>query len=260
MIFDSHVHTDFSGDSDMKIADAIKRADELGIGLVITDHMDINDYIKNRSGFDVEKFFEAYTKLRSDKLLLGIEIGLREEAVERNINLVNNYDFDFILGSTHAPYASKHGFEFFDADVYVGKSKREAYEEYFRSMIKGVKENEYIDSLAHIDYIARYSRYDDKELYYNEYTSLIDEVLKEVAVRDKSMEISTRRIGNKTSADELMKIYKRFKELGGETVTIGSDGHYPGVIGADFNSGLEMAEFCGLKPVYYKKRKIQYIK
>ncbi|WP_250858776.1 histidinol phosphate phosphatase [Oceanirhabdus seepicola] len=260
MIFDSHVHTDFSGDSDMKIADAIKRADELGIGLVITDHMDINDYIKNRSGFDVDKFFEAYTKLRSDKLLLGIELGLREEAVERNVHLVNNYDFDFILGSTHAPYASKHEYEFFDAEVYVGKSKREAYEEYFRSMIRGVKENEYIDSLAHIDYIARYSRYDDKELYYNEYKPLIDEVLKEVALREKSMEISTRRIGNKTSADELMKIYKRFRELGGETVTIGSDGHYPGAIGANLKSGLEMAEACGLKPVYYKKRKIHFIK
>ncbi|WBW98123.1 histidinol phosphate phosphatase [Oceanirhabdus sp. W0125-5] len=260
MIFDSHVHTDFSGDSDMKIADAIKRAEELGIGLVITDHMDINDYIKNRSGFDVEKFFEAYEKLRSDKLLLGIELGLREEAVERNIRLVNNYDFDFILGSTHAQYTSKHEFEFFDAEVYVGKSKREAYEEYFESMIRGIKENEYIDSLAHIDYIARYSRYEDKELYYEEYKELIDTVLKEVAIREKSMEISTRRIGDKTSAHELMKIYKRFRELGGETVTIGSDGHYPGAIGANFKIALEMAEACGLKPVYYKKRKIHLIR
>lgn len=259
MIFDTHIHTEFSGDSEMKLVEAMKRADELGIGMILTEHMDINDYM-DRSGFDVPGFFEEYTKYRGDKLLFGIELGLKEEAVERNIELIKKYDFDYVLCSTHAPYSFQEGLEFFDKEIYDGRTKEQAYEWYFQSMIRGIKENEYMDSLAHVDYIARYAAYDNKQLYYSEYKDYIDTVLKELAQREKSMEISTRRIGDEESAKELIKIYKRFKELGGETVTIGSDAHYVGGIAANFKKGLEIAEAADLKPVYYKNRNRIYMK
>ena len=41
MIFDTHVHTDFSSDSRMLLSDAIMKAKELGIGLITTEHMDL---------------------------------------------------------------------------------------------------------------------------------------------------------------------------------------------------------------------------
>lgn len=258
MIFDSHIHTVLSGDSEIKIVDAIKRAEELGIGLVLTEHMDINDCVVSECDVDLDKFYREYSKFRGDNLLFGIELGLRKEAVERNIQLINERDFDFILCSVHAPYDRENIYEFYDSERCESRSKKEAYSLYFESVIKSIKENEYLDSLAHIDYIARYLRYDDKELYYHEHKTLIDEALKEIALRDKSMEISTKRIGNKKSAEELIKIYKRFRELGGETVTIGSDAHYVGAVGANFKSGIEIAEICGLRPVYYKNRKREY--
>jgi len=258
MIFDSHVHTLLSGDSEMKIGDAIKRADELGIGMVLTEHMDINDYEESYGDVDLDKFYDEYSKFRGDKLLFGIEFGLRKEAVQRNIQIINERDFDFILGSVHSPYDIQNIYEFYDSERGESKSKKEAYSLYFESVIKSIKENEYLDSLAHIDYIARYLKYDDKELYYHENKVLIDQALKEIALRDKSMEISTKRIGNKKSAEELIKIYKRFRELGGMTVTIGSDSHKVEAIGSNFKLALEVADICGLKPVYYKNRKREY--
>ncbi|MCM1989740.1 histidinol-phosphatase [Oceanirhabdus seepicola] len=253
-MFDSHIHTVLSGDSELKLVDAIKRADELGIGMVLTEHMDINDYEESYCDVDLDKFYSEYSKFRGDKLLFGIELGLRKEAVERNIEIINQRDFDFILCSVHSPYDIENIYEFYDSE----RSKKEAYSLYFESMIKSIKENEYLDSLAHIDYIARYLKYDDKELYYHEHKTLIDEALKEIALRDKSMEISTKRIGNKKSAEELIKIYKRFRELGGKTVTIGSDSHHVDAIGNNFKLALEIAEMSGLKPVYYKNRKREY--
>ena len=38
MIFDTHMHCDYSCDSEMKFADAIGAAAEQGIGITITEH------------------------------------------------------------------------------------------------------------------------------------------------------------------------------------------------------------------------------
>ena len=42
MIFDSHSHTAFSADSEMKAADAIAMAEKAGVGLVFTEHLDLD--------------------------------------------------------------------------------------------------------------------------------------------------------------------------------------------------------------------------
>jgi len=253
-MFDSHVHTSFSCDSDMLIEDAIKKCRELDMGIVITDHMDINPFRGSEFTFNVDDFFKLYEKHRSEDILMGIELGFRVEAVNENAEIVDGYNFDFILGSTHAPYSMETALEYYDKEYYEGLSKAEAYREYFASMLRGIRENTYFDSLAHIDYIARYSPYDDPEVHYEEFSGEIDAVLSELVLQNKSMEISTRRIGNPSVRKALLNIYKRFAELGGETVTIGSDGHATNVIGRDFKLALNVAAETGLRPVYYKNR------
>ncbi len=259
-MFDSHVHTSFSVDSEMHINEAIQKSASLDLGIIITDHMDFHDYKEDTFLFDADDFFSTYEPYRSDKLLLGIELGFRKEAVSRCEALVKDYNFDFILGSVHAPYATTDRYEYADAENYIGVTKTEAYYEYFQSMLQAIQSNTYFDSLAHIDYIARYSSYDNRELYYDEQRDGINMVLKELAHQEKSMEISTRRIANSESARELLKIYKQFKTLGGETVTFGSDSHYASTLGQNFDLAMDMANTCGLKPVYYKNRQQIYIK
>ncbi|MCT4593899.1 MAG: histidinol phosphate phosphatase [Anaeromicrobium sp.] len=254
-MFDTHVHTSISGDCNMPIEDAIKRAKALGMGMIVTDHMDIKYPKDNLFVFDVDDFFNRYEKYRSDKVLLGIEMGLRSDVIEENRNLEKNYDFDYVLGSIHVV----NSVDIYEEKFYLEKSKREAYLEYFNGMLDGVRENEFIDSLAHIDYIGRYARYDDREIYYNDHREIIDEILREVAMREKSLEINTRRLGNRNTLDELFNIYKRFHELGGKTVTIGSDGHTTDSIGSNFKGAMELASSCNLRPVYYKRRKCEYL-
>ena len=72
MIFDSHVHTVMSCDADTTLQDTIRTAEEKGVGLVITDHMDwefpapFPDF-----GVDLMRFFREYASLRNEQLLLG---------------------------------------------------------------------------------------------------------------------------------------------------------------------------------------------
>ena len=41
MVFDTHLHTEISSDSEMKIEEAIKQAKALNLGLIITELMDL---------------------------------------------------------------------------------------------------------------------------------------------------------------------------------------------------------------------------
>lgn len=251
-MFDSHLHTIFSTDSNMQLKDALCKSKEEGIGLIITEHMDLKYPIKDNFIFDVNEYFKCYSEYRGDELLLGMEMGLRTDCIEENFKLLKEYAFDYIIGSVHLV----NGVDIYDQSYYEGKSKYKAYSEYFEYMLSCVKKYTFIDSLGHIDYIARYAKYSDTEVYYKDYRNFIDEILRTVIHNDIVMEINTRRISNKETTGNLLQIYKRFKELGGEYVTIGSDAHRASDIGQNFYIGKEIAEACSLKIVHFKERKI----
>ena len=73
------------------------------------------------------------------------------------------------------------------------------------------------------------------------------------------MEINTRRLSNKEACNNLINIYKAYKQVGGKYVTIGSDAHNAEDIGANFIIANNICEICGLKPVYFRNRKMQFI-
>lgn len=249
-MFDSHIHTKFSTDSSMRIEEAIKKAEELKLGLVITDHMDTNYSGRSKFNFDTLAFFKEYDKYKGDKLLLGIELGMTLEYKEENEIIAQRNPFDFVLGSIHF----LGNCDIFYPETYEGKTKSQVLQEYFITMYENIKAHSYIDSLAHIDYISRYACYDDKEIYYHECSELIDEVLKEVIKRDISLEINSRRLKTPDAAKNLRSIYKRYHELGGTMVTFGSDAHNSEAIGANFNAVIDLVKELKLEAVYYKER------
>ncbi|ERI92801.1 histidinol phosphate phosphatase HisJ family protein [Clostridiales bacterium oral taxon 876 str. F0540] len=256
MIFDSHLHTKFSTDSKMDIEDALRKAESLNIGLIITEHMDLKYPVKDNFLFNPEEYFNEYNKYRNSNTLLGIELGMRSDCVEENRQIIENFPFDYVIGSIHLVDT----IDIFREDFYEGRSKKETYEQYFACMLECLKSHKFIDSLGHIDYISRYARYEDKEIYYEDFSEHIDEILKTAVTSNIPLEINSRRLRDKVSADNLIKIYKRFYELGGRQVTIGSDAHNAAAIGNNINIALEIADRCNLKPVYFKERKMEYMK
>lgn len=250
MLFDTHVHTLFSTDSRMTLAEAKRAAAERNLGIVITEHMDLAYPEPEEFIFDVNDFFAAYGPQRSDKLLLGIELGMRDDCVEANRQIVASHPFDYVIGSIHVI----ENIDIYHSYFYQTRTKEEVYHQYFDAMIVCLERYEFIDSLGHIDYICRYAQFDDPELYFFDFQTDIDLVLSQLAQRDKALEINTRRLGIPDSIEALLPVYHRFRELGGRFVTIGSDAHKPQDIGSGMDIALEMAETCGLIPVYYKER------
>ncbi|WP_371372309.1 histidinol phosphate phosphatase [Sporomusa aerivorans] len=251
MLFDTHIHTSYSNDSDMPAQTAIAKAAELGLGIIFTEHIDLAYPEPDTVTFDVGQYFKDYTPLKSDKVLLGIEVGMGSGCVEENRQVIARYPFDYVIGSIHAV----DNMDIYRESHYHLRSKREVYIQYFEAMLTCLKAYDFVDSLGHIDYIARYARYKDTEVYYHEFSDWIDEILKFLAQNDKAMEINTRRLTSQAAVDILRPVYQRFYELGGRMVTIGSDAHRPEDIGRRVAAGYDLAADCNLKPVYFKQRK-----
>lgn len=255
MIHDTHIHTGFSYDSQMKIAEVCGKLRETGMGATVTEHIDLNYPDPAAFKLDVQGYFTEYDKYRCDRLLLGVEIGMdvSDTAVYRR--MIEEYPFDYVLGSMHVV----DGVDLYDEDFYTGGTKQAVYARYFAAIRECLQVYDYIDSMGHLDYIARYARFDDREIYYKDFADDIDQILSTLAIRGKCLELNTRRLGDAHAAAGLLPIYRRFHELGGRWITIGSDAHKAADIGSHFAVAQEIAEACGLRPVYFNRREMQYL-
>lgn len=236
---DYHVHSYYSSDSKASMEEMIEKAIELGMNKIcFTDHMDY-DFPK-QYGFSFVFEPEPYIKELTDlaeryknriQVLKGIELGLQPYLADRFKNLLSQYDFDFAIGSSHLvnkidPYQSEY---------WVGKTEEEGITNYFESIIQNVKTFSDFQVYGHLDYVVRYAPNKNQSYSYIKYSDIIDEMLKAIIDSGKGIEINTS--GYKYGlgfTHPQTDIIKRYKELGGELITIGSDGHKPEHLGYDF--------------------------
>lgn len=256
-MFDTHLHTQFSSDSKMQAKDVAKLAKDSGIGIIITEHLDL-DYPENPEAFlfDFKEYFKTLGHLQNDHFLLGVELGLRPDCTQKNTLLVKDQPFDEIIGSIHVV----DGWDVYSPSFSESRTKQVAYKQYLDAVIASIESFDDFDTLGHIDYICRYVKYPEPEIeldvFYDEWTT----ICKVLIAREKALEINTRRFDNSLALEALIALYKRYKELGGKYVTIGSDAHNLSDIGKNFASAFTMVEQLDLQPVYFKQRKMHFDK
>jgi len=265
MHFDSHVHSAASPDSELDPYSAISKLKSKGLGVIFTEHADFVTPKNGRdemaidfpsTGIDFICDFDIYpSQYRSIRAkyggtaLLGIEIGFSAAFLPLNTQTADN-DYDFVLGAIH----------FVDGcDVYSQASNMEAWafcRRYLTYGTKMVNISGFFDSLAHIDYVARYSKKINDIFRYDNFPEEFDDLLTAIADRGLALEINTSRFGDPNTVKHLTPIYKRFKTLGGKYVTIGSDSHAEWGLGRHYPKALGLANMAGLTPVYFKERKL----
>lgn len=252
-MYDTHMHTSpFSTDSPMLIEEVLKKQKELSIGIVLTEHMDFGFPPPDEYHFHPVDYFEAYQPYRNDTFLLGTEIGMQTHVLNQNIDFVRSHPFDMVIASIHAV----NGYDLYYQDYFQSMgNKKQAYRTYFQTMLENIQLFDDFDTLGHIDYICRKAPYKDSELYYSDFPDEIDLILKTILQKEKVIELNTRRLGKQNTIDAIMPIYKRYHQLGGQYITIGSDAHNAAAIGFGLDIATEFAAECSLTPVYFKNRK-----
>ena len=254
MIFDSHSHTSFSADSDMTAEDALKAARARGLGIVFTEHLDVDFPGELDFSFDPAAYWKQYEPLRGDNLHLGIEVGMQAGTAEASRAFVTRAPFDFVIGSVHL----LRGIDIYEKECFEGREKDELYREYFRTIAEMIACHDFIDVLGHIDYIARTAPYKNPELSYGAFADEIDAVLRAAVAHGVVLELNTRRLGSRRALKELAPIYARYHELGGKYVTLGSDAHGADAIGANFAAAEDFARAMGLSIVTFFARKMEF--
>lgn len=259
-MFDSHVHSSFSGDSEMPAETACDTAIRLGLeGIAFTDHLDI-DYPDFDVSFLID--FEQYTsvmdgiKSRFDsrlKVLKGVEVGIQPHVIEETDETVKKHDFDFVIASIHIidrldPYCG----EYFKNKT----SKHHAFMRYLEEILLSVTRFDNFDVVGHIGYIRRYCSYEDRTLRYADYSDIVDSILKTAISKDKGIEVNTSGFrGDLNSPIPDFDIITRYRELGGEILTMGSDAHAPGHIALNFPYVKDMLKSIGFKYLtHFEKR------
>lgn len=250
---DFHMHTCFSSDADTEPSRIVKKAIELGLETIcFTDHFD-KDYSNENDMFqlDTEVYFQEMRTLRElykDQIdiRIGVELGLQPHLGEFYDKYVKGYPFDFVIGSVHViggqdPYYP----EFFE-----GKEDADAYRQTFEETLINIRRNSEFDVLGHLDYIVRYGRKKEQEYSYHKFADIIDEILRYLIIHGKGIELNT--AGFKYGlgfGHPHPDILRRYKELGGEIITVGSDGHKPEHIAYNFRQVAEILRQSGFR--YY---------
>ena len=250
---DCHLHSSYSGDSDTPMEEMIIEGISRGLTtMCFTEHNDFEypDY-PNEPGsrfllntdsylYDLIKYKEKYAD--RIRILFGVELGLQPEVMRQNAVYAKSYDFDFIIGSSHIC----HGRDPYYPSFYEGRTDEESDREYFESILENIKKFSNFDVYGHLDYVVRYGASLDRDYSYDKYRDIFDKILELLIENGKGIELNTG--GIKKGMREMhpcMGILKRYRELGGEIITVGSDSHDLHHIADYFDRACDVLRECG---------------
>lgn len=261
---DVHMHCGFSNDSETRPEDMVESAIAKGLSVIcFTDHYDKDNLDwGDEAIFDAESYFQKMIELQEEyrdqiDIRIGAEIGMQPYLAEYYQNFIAQHPFDFVIGSVHSVLEHDVALDFFQKH-----SDPEGYRIYFEEMLQDVQKIKAYDVLGHLDYIVRYSNQGSKGFDLNDYMDIIEEILKQVIAHGKGIEMNMSGLKYGLGAPHPQpEIIKRYRELGGEIITVGADGHIPEHIAYDYHLADDILKSCGFK--YYtefKGRKPLFVK
>ncbi len=261
---DYHIHTDFSIDSEAPMEDVINSAINKGMTeIAITDHVDFDTkYYPIPDYKDYIPFFNTLKEKYKDKITVtfGVEAGLENKWSDTINTFLNSCSFDFIIGSSHAVCTLDLYFD--QKDYFQSKTKKEAYTTYFKEILKNLEACPKFNVYGHIDYVSRYGMYDDNSIEYKDYSDLIDACLKSLIEKNKGIEVNTSgfRYGINGTYPSLT-VLKRYKELGGEIITAGSDSHTTYDVADHIDYAYDLIKEAGFKYIsVFRNQNPEFIK
>ncbi|SFB75991.1 histidinol-phosphatase HisJ family protein [Butyrivibrio sp. YAB3001] len=260
---DYHLHTHHSGDSSAPMKDMIESAISHGLGeICFTEHMDMDfpvfkDVPKDTFTLIVPPYHDEvsfYQNEYKDKINIkyGVELGLQPQIKDINRKFINDNDFDFVIGSIHLVDKKD---PYYYPDYWEKENEDQVIARYFELTIECLQDFDDFDVLGHLDYIVRYTPSKGANYSYDKYKELIDEILRIIIKKGKGLDFNSKALFYGGSPNPNPDILRRYKELGGEIITFGSDAHVPEGIAGAFDKMRDIALSCGFDHYYTYEKK-----
>lgn len=245
---DCHIHTDCSPDGVDPAMMMCESAVRLGFyAITVTDHCECNAYLSE--GFDKSIRQSCYESRKAAaafhgrlRAYSGIELGQATQDTAAADDALGCFDYDFVLASVHN---IKGKTDFFRLD-YSAEKPEALLESYFDELLEVIEWGEF-DSLAHLTYPWRYMAGEHGiNLPVEQFDDRIEEVLKALIRRGRALELNTsgyrQRLGVPLPD---YPVLRRYRELGGRLVTVGSDAHRWADVGSGIEQGLRLLRRAG---------------
>ena len=260
-MFDYHMHSTVSFDghgSGLAMALAAKAAGLKEI--CFTDHIDHDcDALGQSMVFDPAVYSAEYDTLEVPglKIRRGVEYGLKPYNKQTMAQDLKLRPFDFVLGSVHFV----NEMDIYYKEFWQDKTVEQAVGLFLEETLKCVEHHDDYDVLGHLSYICKARAHPDpKPLYLKDNREIVDEILKILVSKGKGMEINTSGVDRCGDFLPREEFFRRFKELGGEIVTVGSDAHSADRVGQYSGRACEMMKdifgyvctFEDRKPIFHK--------
>lgn len=243
VLFDNHNHSEFSFDGKRtSVEKSTLAAADAGLGgVAFTDHCDFfvpamkaeyeqlvpETFDVNAQQAEIDRVQALIDGRiggeRKFRILKGIEIGMHEDCHGEIRRTLGENSFDQVIASVH--YLD--GIDPFYGGYYEGKDWKEAYGHYLETIWKEMTWLKDFDIMGHFDYVVRYAPYSSTSLLYRDFSDILDEMFRYLIQEGKALEINTKSYqeynGRLVTIDT--EVLKRYRELGGEIVSFGSDSH-----------------------------------
>ena len=263
---DYHIHAKFSFDSVSEYEDQFAAAKAKGINdIIFTEHCECNlksatpPGVKERPIFDHEGYWNYIKNLRDTSGLdfgIGLEVGQSTQNPERAKMILASHEWDFIIGSLHN---MKEEYDFSQLK-YHERDVDETFRRYLTELYEIAERNDFC-VLGHIYYPLRYIKAQGIEFDYTKYEADMADIFRCVIKNGKGIEININAKSydkSKQDWDFHLRYAKMFRELGGEIITTGSDGHNPDAVGENIADATEILKEAGFRyvPKYRKMKPI----
>lgn len=274
---DCHTHTSISPDGTGTVGGLCRRAISLGLeALAITEHVELNRW--HAQGYygkvprnEWEEFEYAKRMERSMKenhaakdaygnrlhIISGVEIGQIPADFGLADSIIQDNRLDFVIASMHELHNKP---DFFCLD-YQKESIPDLMEQYFSEVLKLCKWGKF-DVLGHLTYPLRYIEGEANiSVSLDDYAEQIQACLQALVDNGCGIELNTSGLRQKYGKTfPTLKYIKWYRELGGESLTIGSDAHCADDVGYGMETAVAMAKEAGFSYLcYYLEREAVYI-
>ena len=221
-MFDQHVHSNFSFDSNEELENYVNVSNKNDI--VTTEHLDFANPIINYedSSINYLKYIEEIDSLNkkySNKFFSGIEIGYTLNSEKRIEDFLKDKNFNLKLLSIH-----QNGIYDY---MCVNKkliSLEALIQEYFEQMIQALESSIEFNVLAHFEYGIRII-----DISVTEFDSLaskfLNKIIELIVKKEIAFEVNTKSIYKYKKENLYSYMIEKYLKKGGKLFTLGSDAH-----------------------------------
>jgi len=270
-LYDQHLHSRFSFDCRTDPRANVESAIDRGLaGLTFTEHFDTHPEDWKTCVYDHDAYTAEIEKLRAQygsQIFIGqgIEICFQRDRMDYILSFLELRSFDLVILSVH--YFG--GAAVHKRAEWEGITVEEGTRRYFEKLVEAARfveelqagRDRVFDVLGHLDLVKRYTQRFFGEHDVEACGDLRDEALARCIAADLTPEINTSTL--RQGLTETMPgpiTVKRYADLGGRAMSIGSDAHRAEDIAADFDRAVEMLRDAGIPTLaVFKERQRQLI-